>query len=38
MGHQTLVRNPKEVVVAEATDRAGVINLQMMKMLNFREP
>lgn len=33
MGHQTLALKTKE-----ATDRASVVNLQIMKMMNFREP
>ena len=37
MGLQTQVPKTKEVLAAEETDRAGVVNSNLMKMMNFRE-
>ena len=37
MGLQTQVPKTKEVLAAEETDRAGVVNSKLMRMMNFRE-
>ena len=37
MGHQTRVPRTKEVLAEEETDRANVINSNLMRMMNFRE-